>query len=242
MDEIFKVKIGDFEGPLDLLLTLIEKRKLHISDVSLAQVTEDYIAFLDNPDETASMGNLANFITVASTLMLIKSSALLPGLTLTTEEKESIEDLENRLKHYQRVKELSLHLRDRFGKQKIYNRELTKETIIVFSPTNEITKENLWSAIKNVLLALPKKEILPKMVVRKIISLEEVIDNLTKRMQDAIKMRFSDFVKDKKEKINVIVSFLGMLELVKRGMVEIEQKSHFAEIDMETKSVGVPRY
>jgi len=241
MDEIFKVKIGDFEGPLDLLLSLIEKRKLHISDVSLAQVTEDYIAFLENP-ESASMTNLANFITVASTLMLIKSSALLPGLTLTEEEKESIEDLENRLKHYQRIKELSLHLKERFDKQNIYNREPSKETIIVFSPTSELAKENLWQAIKNVLLALPKKEILPKMMVKKIISLEEVIDNLTRRMQDSIKMRFGDFVQDKKEKINIIVSFLGMLELVKRGIVEIEQKSAFADIDMESKSVSVPRY
>ncbi|MCX6713945.1 MAG: ScpA family protein [Candidatus Vogelbacteria bacterium] len=241
MNDIFKVKIGDFEGPLDLLLTLIEKRKLHISDISLTQVTEDYIAFLENP-ESSSMTNLANFITVASTLMLIKSSALLPGLALTEEEKESIEDLENRLKHYQKIKGLSLHLKERFNQQNIYNREPNKETIIVFSPTSEVTKDNLWQTIKNVLLALPKKEILPKMMVRKIISLEEVIDNLTHRMQDSIKMRFGDFIQDKKEKINIIIHFLGMLELVKRGIVEIEQKGAFADIDMESKSIGVPRY
>ncbi|HNZ55539.1 MAG TPA: segregation/condensation protein A, partial [Candidatus Paceibacterota bacterium] len=133
----FEVKIGEFEGPLDLLLSLIEKRKMHISDVSLAQVADDYISYLRSFDNLP-MDNTANFILIASTLMLIKSLSLLPGLAVTEEEKESIEDLENRLKHYQRIKELSLHIKARFGQNVIFGREPSRESVIVFSPTDEI--------------------------------------------------------------------------------------------------------
>lgn len=241
MNEDFKVKINDFEGPLDLLLNLIEKRKLHISEISLAKVADDYInyigRFVDYP-----IDKMANFIMVASTLMLIKSISLLPDFSLTPEEKESIEVLEERLQHYQRIKELSEHIKNLFGQKIIFNRETSREKMIIFAPTEDTTKENLWQAIKNCINALPKKEKLPATVIRKVISLEEVIGDLTKRIQSTMRLRFSDYVKDKKEKVNIIISFLGMLELVKQGIVEIEQRENFADIDIETKTIGIPRY
>ncbi|MCX6712768.1 MAG: segregation/condensation protein A, partial [Candidatus Vogelbacteria bacterium] len=103
--EEFLLKMANFEGPLDLLLSLIEKRKLHVSDVSLAQVTDDYIAFIRS-GENISVENMANFILIASTLILIKSYSLISTLAVTEEEKADIKDLENRLKLYQRVREL----------------------------------------------------------------------------------------------------------------------------------------
>lgn len=241
MDEEFKTKVGEFEGPLDLLLVLIEKRKMHISQVSLAQVADDYVNYLKNQADS-SMEALANFIMVASTLMLIKSLALLPGLQLSEEEKESVTDLEDRLKKLKRVRELSIHIKDRFDREVIFAREEGSAPITVFSPTREITLPNLLSTIKNLIANLPVKEIVPQAIIKKVISLEEVISDLASRVNRALKMSFSDFVKDKTEKVNIIVSFLGMLELVKQGVINIEQKSHFAEIEMENKEVGVPRY
>lgn len=241
MDEEFKTKVGEFEGPLDLLLVLIEKRKMHISQVSLAQVADDYVNYLKNQADS-SMEAMANFIMVASTLMLIKSLALLPGLQLSEEEKGSVTDLEDRLKKLKRVRELSLHIKERFGRGIIFAREEGSAPAIVFSPTREITLPNLLSNIKNLIINLPVKEIIPQAVIKKVISLEEVISDLASRVNRALKMSFSDFVKDKAEKVNIIVSFLGMLELVKQGVIDIEQKSHFAEIEMENKEVGVPRY
>ncbi len=241
MDEEFKTKVGEFEGPLDLLLVLIEKRKMHISQVSLAQVADDYVNYLKNQADS-SMEAMANFIMVASTLMLIKSLALLPGLQLSEEEKGSVTDLEDRLKKLKRVRELSLHIKERFGRDIIFAREEGSAPAIVFSPTREITLPNLLSNIKNLIINLPVKEIIPQAVIKKVISLEEVISDLASRVNRALKMSFSDFVKDKAEKVNIIVSFLGMLELVKQGVIDIEQKSHFAEIEMENKEVGVPRY
>ena len=241
MAENFRVKIGEFEGPLGLLLNLIEKRKMHISQVSLAQVTDDYVNYLKT-QTGSSMEALANFIMVASTLMLIKSLALLPGLQLSEEEKENVTDLEDRLKCLKRVRDLSRHLKERFGQNIIFGREEGSAPVIVFSPTKEITLAGMLKAIKNLVTNFPIKEILPQTIIKKVISLEEVISDLAGRVERAIRLSFSDFVKDKKDKINVIVSFLGMLELVKQGAINIEQKAHLAEIEMENKMVGIPRY
>lgn len=79
MDE-FKIKVGEFEGPLELLLDLIEKRKLHINDVSLSQVTDDFINYLKALQEFSIPG-ISHFVLVASTLLLIKSRSLLPALS-----------------------------------------------------------------------------------------------------------------------------------------------------------------
>lgn len=242
MIDSFAIKTEKFEGPLDLLLSLIEKRKLHISDISLAQVTDDYIAYIRG-GQNISVENMANFILIASTLILIKSYSLISTLAVTEEEKEDIEDLENRLRLYQRIKELSLFVKNLFGQQIIFTREASKNIEPVFTPTKEISADNLLGSIKSVLAALAKKEIPPKVTIKKVMSLEDAISNLTSRIQKAFKMRFSDFVKEgKKEKVNVIVSFLGMLELVKQGIIEVKQELHFADIEMESNEVGVPRY
>jgi len=241
-DDNFQLKMANFEGPLDLLLSLIEKKKLHISDVTLAQVTDDYISFIRS-GQNISIENMANFILVASTLILIKSYSLISTLSITEEEKENIEDLENRLKQYQRIKELAVYVKDLFGKQIIYPRETIKNYDPVFAPTGEITPVNLHSAIQSVIASLPKKETLPKLTVKKVMSLEDVIINLTGRIQKAFKMRFSDYVKEnRQEKVNVIISFLGMLELVKQGIIEVTQGLHFSDIEMESNNLGVPRY
>ncbi len=107
MQHGFNIKTTVFEGPLDLLLNLVEKRKLFISDVSLAQVTDDFIRHVQSV-ENFPIGESAQFILIAATLLLIKSKSLLPTLQLTTEETENIHDLETRLKLYQKIKVFSL--------------------------------------------------------------------------------------------------------------------------------------
>src|SRR3989338_7957035 len=113
------VKTGSFQGPLDLLLDLIEKRKLPISEVSLAKVADDYIAYVKTLSEFP-IAMSAHFILVASTLLLIKSKSLLPNLALSEEEQGSIEDLERRLRLYKRARELGRHIRSIFGINVIY--------------------------------------------------------------------------------------------------------------------------
>src|SRR3954463_13221764 len=112
----YKVKVSQFEGPLDLLLNLIEKRKLFINEISLARIADDYIAYVQQLG-SFPIAESAQFILIASTLLLIKSKSLLPTLHFSLEEEASVEDLENRLKLYQRVPNLTVHIKDRFGKE-----------------------------------------------------------------------------------------------------------------------------
>lgn len=238
----FTVKTQSFEGPLDLLLDLIEKRKLFISDISLAKVTDDFIAHVRQFQEMP-MGESAHFILIASTLLLIKSKSLLPELALTEEEKGDIQDLETRLKIFKRIKEASKHVGELFGVDMIFAQSHARPITPVFTPDSAYTLEKALGSLKDLISRLPKKENLPKHVVQKVVSLEEMISNLTERITSNLKMSFRQFTAEHKgEKVGIIVSFLAMLELVKEGIVHVSQEKDFADIHMETKEVGVPRY
>lgn len=238
----FTVKTTSFEGPLDLLLDLIEKRKLFISDISLAQVTDDFIAHVRS-FENMPMDESAHFILVASTLLLIKSKSLLPELTLTEDEQGDMQDLETRLKIYKRIKEASAHIDKLFGEDMIFTQSHSRPISPVFTPAPEFTLERALLSLKDLINRLPKKETLPKHVVEKVISLEDMIGTLTTRISSSLRMSFREFSKEHKgNRVNVIVSFLAMLELVKDGVLHVTQENSFSDIQMETKEIGVPRY
>ena len=107
----YQVKAGSFEGPLELLLSLIENRKFFVNEISLAEVTNDYIGYIKsitNVSNDKHIADVSYFILIASTLILIKSKSLLPNLELTEDENEKITDLEQRLKLYQIIKNASI--------------------------------------------------------------------------------------------------------------------------------------
>jgi segregation and condensation protein A len=242
----YNVKLDHFSGPLDLLLGLIEKRKLFINEISLARIADDYISYVQQLGQFP-IAESAQFILIASTLLLIKSKSLLPSLDLTDEEQASVEDLENRLKLYKEIRDLSVHVQEHFGKNIIFERTIPKNAEPVFSPDESMTVPALLAAIQNVLQNLPKKEAIPKAIIRKVISLEEMITSLTSRIQTSLRMSFKEFSKShggegKEHKVHVIVSFLAMLELVKQGIVDVTQEKDFEDINIETQNVGVPRY
>ena len=238
----FSIKTPAFEGPLDLLLDLIEKKKLFISDISLAKVTDDFIAHV-RQFENLPIGESAHFILVASTLLLIKSKSLLPELTLTEDERGDIRDLETRLKIFKRIKSASAIVQQLFGAEMIFPQSHARPVNPVFTPDAEFTLEKALYSLKDLINRLPKKENLPKHVVQKVISLEDMISNLTTRITSRLKMSFKQFTAEHKgEKVGVIVSFLAMLELVKDGVLHVSQEKEFDDIQMETKEVGVPRY
>ena len=249
VNDQFKIKTESFEGPLDLLLDLIEKRKLFINDISLAKVTDDFISHIQQ-FENLPMGESAHFILVASTLLLIKSKSLLPELNLTEEEKGDIYHLETRLKIYQRIKDASKGVAELFGCDgagnrggMIFSQSHARPVSPVFAPDIEFTLEKSLFLLRDLIGRLPKKEKLPQVVVEKVISLEDMIGTLTKRIQGQLRMSFKSFAGEHREnRVNFIVSFLAMLELVKQGIVHVTQESNFGDIQMETKEVGVPRY
>lgn len=237
----FTVKQEKFEGPLELLLTLIEKRKFHINDVTLAKVADDFLGYAKNLADFP-IAESAQFALIASTLLLIKSRSLLPTLTLTEEEEASVEELERRLRLCQRFRELSLGIAKRFGQRPLFF-PMERRIEPVFAPAKKLSIRALRESLGALIASFPKAEILQKAVVQKVISLEEMIENLSARVQKALKMSFKDFTRaHKSEKIAIIVGFLALLELVRQGVVAARQEKHLGDIMMETSSVDIPRY
>ena len=243
----YKVRTSSFEGPLELLLSLIESRKLFVNDVSLAQVTDDYIKYIKSlpiRENNTHIADVSNFLLTAATLILIKSKSLLPTLALTEDEEEKISDLENRLKLYQIIKNATVDVKSNFGARIIF-RPLEKTwNEAIFSPDPQITVNSMLSSINNVLAHVPKKvEKLPEIEIKKVINIEEVINSLTDRIQNAINISFKDFAKSHKPenevelKVHVIVSFLAMLELVREGIIDVVQNNTFEDINITKQAV-----
>jgi len=241
--ETYHVRTDAYEGPLDLLLTLIEKRKLLINDIAIAEVTDDYLQHLKQHTEMP-LAETAQFVLVGATLLLIKSKSLLPVLSLTHEEQDSIIDLEMRLKIFDAYKTISKSLIELFGAHVMYSRHTVRRRKVEFSPDANMNLENITLAMRGVLANLPKfKPELTKTVVQKVVSLEEMMDRLSKRINDGMKVSFRQFSAGASEgKLNVIVSFLAMLELVHQGIIRVEQHESFSDIHMHTDKVQVPRY
>lgn len=240
--DTFQIKTIGFEGSFGLLLNLVEKRKLFINDVSLAQVTEDYLSYMNklgglNPAEIAS------FVYVASTLLLIKSKSLLPNLNLTNEEEGDIKNLEERLRLYELFMKLGGNVKNNFGHKIIFAPLERKNNVLVFLPDEQITKESMMTIVRNVLGSMPKKIPLPKVEVKVVISIEEMIDKLTERIKSSLKMNFRDFSGNGKqvtreEKIVVIVGFLAMLEMVRNGIIDAMQEKDSGDIIIEKQEVN----
>lgn len=237
----FTVKHDTFEGPLEVLLNLIEQRKLHINDVALSSVTDEFLHYAKS-FTNFPIAESAQFIFVAATLLLIKSKALLPQLSLSREEEENIEDLQNRLKLLQRFRELGRHVRSRFGEASLYlPRE--RKVLPVFAPPQGISASLIRSAMASVLAAIPKAEVLSKVAIKKVISLEHMIKDLKRRITSALRMSFKEFAGTHKgERMNIIVGFLALLELVKDGLIHVTQDEPRGDIMMETGEVETPRY
>lgn len=244
-DVAYQVKTASFEGPLDVLLSLIEKRKLFINEISLASITDDFIQHVQKIDKK-DIESYAAFISVAATLILIKSRSLIPNLELTAEEEQDIGALERRLELYQLIKEIGSEIQEKFGKQIVFPRLENNIEMKVFVPDAQITIASMQSAVIEVLKAMPEpEEQKPEIVVMKMRSLEETITDLLDRVKKSIKMSFKEFSASgdygnhKEKKVGVIVSFLAMLELVRQGFMDAFQDEHFTDISLHAMSENV---
>lgn len=245
LDNSYKIKTDVFEGPFGLLLSLVEKRKLFVNDLSLAAVTEDYLKYVSELGENSSKyaSEISNFIVIAATLVLIKSKSLLPNLDLTSGEESDISTLEERLRLYQIFTDIGINVKNVFGKKIIFAPLDRKIETLVFLPDAQVTKESMMTFAKGAIESLPKKIVLPKVEVKKIISIEEMIGRLTDRISQSVSMSFKEFARPKEggrespitkeEKITVIVGFLAMLELVRNGMLNAIQEKHGDDIIIE---------
>lgn len=239
--ESFSIKTEVFEGPLELLLDLVERRKLLINDISLAEVTDEYMRQVSIMQEL-SLPNTAQFVQLAATLLLIKSKSLLPVLELTEEEEQVIDDLEIRLRRYAIYRGAAEKLAENFGQRVSYERQYVADRNPLFVTDSFTTVVALQAAIGDVLVNLPRKEIKPKVAVKKVVSLDEMISRLEKRIREQMKLRFSELLEDSREKPTIIVGFLAVLESVKQGSILVAQTSRFADIEIEIEKAQTPRY
>lgn len=243
---VYKVKQGTFEGPLELLVSLIESRKLFVNDISISLVTDEYIAYVRelSHSEERKLSDISSFILTCATLILIKSRSLLPNIELTVDEEEKIVDLESRLKLYSIIKNASITINNEFGSKVIFAPRDRIWSNIVFTPEASISVSSMKESIDKVLLNIPKiKEELPKVEIKKVISIDEMIESLHNRIQNAINVSFRDFAKsnnpqdDMEYRVHTIVSFLAMLELVKEGIIDVIQNNNFEEIQMNKQTI-----
>jgi segregation and condensation protein A len=241
----YTLRTDIFEGPLDLLLSLIEKRKLLINDISLAEVADDYLKYLEQHPEFP-VAETAQFVLVGSTLLLIKSRSLLPVLSLSQEEQGSIEDLEKRLKFLDAYKAFAAALIERYGKARTFGRvRKVQKMAVSFSPDTSMTVPTIHQSIQSVLQSLPKgKPKLTEATVRKVVSLEDMMERLTQRISMGMQVSFREMQDGHgtETKLNTIVLFLAMLELVRQGVIRVEQEAAHADIVIKSDKVGVPEY
>lgn len=237
---VFQIRTGAFEGPLELLLDLIEKRKLFVSDISLAQVADDYITHVRSLS-ALPVSETAHFLLVASTLVLIKSKSLLPDLALSSDEESDIDTLKRRLAILGSMRKAGNTLAEAYGTQSMFARHHAKNETVVFAPDRETTATGLLGAINRVIAAFPKPEKLPEAIVKKVVSLDEMMERLALRVKKSLKMSFHSFA-GRTERAEMVVSFLALLELVRQGVMEAVQPERFGDISMESRDVGTPKY
>src|SRR3990167_1465647 len=180
---MYQLTLEKFSGPLGLLLNLVEEQKLSINEISLAEIAEKYIAHLKSLEEIPKE-ELAVFLVIASTLMLIKSRSLLPGVKLTEEEETDIKELEQRLKTYQFFKKLSQHIR-----------ELNKQDKHLFGREAYVGMSAIFFS--------------PEGTLGKMISIEDKMAEIQERLNRMLALTFDELKNSAREKIEIIVSFLA---------------------------------
>src|SRR3990167_1803825 len=237
--ERFSIETEAYSGPLEALLNLIEERKLPISQINLAEVTDAYLAYVEKLPELP-LGETAQFILVASTLLLIKSRTLLPTLTLSDDERESVQELERRLARYALIRKASRALRKEWGSAPLLFAKRAPERTPVFSPA-EVSVNILVETVRRLVSILPKPEALAQAAVAPVLALEDVIKDVRTRLVTAIRASFRELTKSR-DKSETIVYFLATLELVRSGSVSASQERLFEDITIELENAIAPRY
>jgi segregation and condensation protein A len=227
----YTVNIEHFEGPLDLLLQLVERNELEISNISLAGVADQFIKYME--EQTVPPEEMADFLVVASKLVYLKSKLLMPDFE--DQEMEEGLDLEAQLRQYQMFVEAARALNDIWNTAyRSYPRKLVtvKQRQIAFSPPKGVDVTIMLEVMRRVISRIEPIIRLPKVAVERAVSLQEKIQDLYGRIRKHAKVSFKQFIHGAKHKQEAIVGFLALLELIKQRFIQVEQQSVFNDIDI----------
>jgi len=227
-------KIDKFEGPLGLLLQLIERQELDITEISLAKIADQYIEYIRGykgigPEE------LADFLVVAAKLLLIKSRALLPFLK--GEAEEEIQEFEHQLRMYKEFLEAAKKIEAIIGKKRFsFAREFNRQAFLananIFSPPKNLTAADLLNVFSEIIKNIRPVELLEEKSLEQIVNIEDKILAIQQILLEKIKVSFNHILADAKNKTEIIVSFLALLELIKQRGVIVMQGDLFGEIEI----------
>lgn len=238
----YEVEVGTFSGPLDALLELVERDKLDISEVSLARVTTDFMKYVaelaktSEPRTVSVVHAIADFLTVATRLLLLKSRALLPGEEAAGLEEEDPELLAEQLRAYQAVKPALVTFRRAYAKREpLLARTYLKGmrgTTHVFAPPKGLVVGHLHEAASRVLQLATAiaKEVAE--VTTRVISMQKAISDLVHRLATGGAARFSELVKGRSGSDRIVV-FLAALHLAREQRVTMVQAEPFSDIVLE---------
>ncbi|MCD6451165.1 MAG: segregation/condensation protein A [Acidobacteria bacterium] len=229
----YKVRIPVFEGPLDLLLHLVRKREIEVWEIPIAEITKEYLEYLDLMREL-NLEVASEFLLMAATLVYIKSKMLLPA---TSEEKEEIEELKeelvSQLIEHQRFREAASFLKER---EEFWSKCWQRETEA--TPESEVLLEadlfDLLSAFKRLLA--PKEEVEAEVIERDELTVEERLKEILSLLSELAPLTFSELFKSEGRKA-MFVTFLAILEAIRLKLIVAYQKEPFGEIFIYPSSV-----
>jgi segregation and condensation protein A len=228
----YTLKMKQYEGPLEKLLELIEERKLAVNEISLAAVTDDFLKYLEQLPAVAP-ALLADFLTIASRLVLIKSRSLLPELPLTEEEERDIKDLERRLELYRELKaaEKHIHALWRSGHRAASRPYLSHASALppVFHPGQGLDPVALAVAFAQVYAAIERITMETETIYETIVSLEEKMQEVIARME-TIRESSLHGLSANRGREEVVSVFLAILHLAREGRVALAQEEQFSDI------------
>lgn len=228
-----EVNLAQFNGPLDLLLSLIEKRELDITDISLAEVTDQYLVFLKG-NRRLPTDELADFLEIAAQLIMIKTRRLLPFL-ITEPDDDQPENLLRRLKNYAEIK-------NRTRKLRVAWFDDTRESREIFWPATHLTGavHPIWQVIStgwltgeilrqqmSDIVRRTNQQALPIQAIKRTYNLEQIIQRINDFLTRESRLPFTGFMSASPTRIEVIINFLALLELSKGQRVRLRQVAPF---------------
>lgn len=226
---MYELSFDYYQGPIEKLLELIEEKKLEVTVVSLSEVTAGFFDYLEKIErEGAGNGIIADFLSVASKLLLIKSKFILPSLVLSEEEEEDIKSLEVRLKIYQEFKQAKVYVKDAWSDRELMRtREFLRGAAQSFYPPKSCSPADFASAIQRVVGEIEK-------FMKPVVKVKNQVVSLKKKIEEVFSRLTKDPVNFKNlhggNKKEVVVLFLAVLHLIRQQLVDVEQDGQFSDI------------
>jgi len=233
MEQLYKIKLPEFEGPMDLLLHLIRENKVDIYDIPISLITGQYLEYIEIMKEL-DLEIAGEFLVMAATLIQIKSRMLLPpDEELPPEEMEDPRlELVQRLLEYQSFKDAASILKEREDERlKIFGRQPEDQEVEeVLSPETYLFDVNLFdllAAFKKLLADAPPEM---RTITRETLTVKDKMMHIVDRIENLESIRFEELFKESFTRVQLIVTFLALLELLRLGLARVYQENEFGNI------------